>query len=83
MRASLRVFKIGSDAADDVLLNPAHLLYRSVTAEDPGPAARVEDAALSTAFYDWIIDPAGGQKVTLTFSKAGQTMYSKPPPSKD
>ncbi|KJA19328.1 hypothetical protein HYPSUDRAFT_1096123 [Hypholoma sublateritium FD-334 SS-4] len=79
VRAGMRVYKIGSDAADDVLLNPAHLLYRGATSKAPDN----EDGALSTAFYEWIVDPAAGMQVTLGFSKAGQTMYSNPPPSKD
>ena len=75
------MFKIGSDSPDDVLINPAHLLYRSVQSK---PAVQKNaDDALSTAFYEWIIDPERGQRVTLAFSKAGQVLYSKPPPSQD
>ncbi len=61
------------------LRTPAHLLYRSVQAK---PAVRKHaDDALSAEFYEWIVDPERGQRVTLAFSKAGEVLYSKPPPS--
>lgn len=62
---------MGSDNADDLLLNSAHLLY--------GAKASVEHADLCRVFQDWVVSPNGGQKVVEKFSKGGHVLYTKAP----
>ncbi|KAF8196453.1 hypothetical protein BJ912DRAFT_111431 [Pholiota molesta] len=76
VHSQLKMFKLGSDAADDVLINPAHLLFRGT-----GAARVVEKArdALCKEFYGWVVDPEGGLQVTLGFRKEGCVLYTKAP----
>jgi ABC-type tungstate transport system permease subunit len=67
----LRIYKMGSDDADDLLLNPAHLLYGSRNSTTHAETCR--------AFLDWVVSPAGGQGVIEAFSKQGQAVYTKAP----
>jgi hypothetical protein len=69
--SQLRIYKMGSDDADDLLLNPAHLLYGSRT-----PASHAE---ICRVFLDWIVSPTGGQNVIENFCKQGHVVYSKAP----
>jgi hypothetical protein len=62
---------MGSDDADDLLLNPAHLLYGSRNSTTHAETCR--------AFLDWVVSPAGGQGVIEAFSKQGQAVYTKAP----
>ncbi|KAF9482071.1 hypothetical protein BDN70DRAFT_802237 [Pholiota conissans] len=71
IREQLQIFKMGSDGEDDVMMNPAHLLYRG-----GGKGGKDE---LSRRFYDWVVDPQGGLGVTLGFEREGQVLYSKAP----
>lgn len=63
------IYKAGSDEADDLLLNPAHLL---VGANAPNPEKAV-------AFAEWLISPRG-QDVIAGFEKNGEQLYSPAPP---
>jgi ABC-type tungstate transport system permease subunit len=69
--SQLRIYKMGSDDANDLLLNAAHLLYGART-----PASHAE---ICREFLDWIVSPRGGQTVIENFSKHGQAVYSKAP----
>ncbi|KAI0407016.1 putative extracellular tungstate binding protein [Xylaria palmicola] len=64
------VYKAGSDAAADPLLNPAHLL---VGARAPNPGRAV-------AFAEWVVSDRG-QAVIAGFRKNGQQLYSPAPSS--
>ena len=57
----LKVFKRGSDDADDLLLNPAHLLR--------GKRASIANQMIYKKFMSWVISPTGGQRVVENFSK--------------
>jgi hypothetical protein len=70
------MFKLGSDAADDVLINPAHLLFRGTGA--PRVVEKERDV-LCREFYGWVVDPEGGLQVTLGFTKEGCVLYTKAP----
>lgn len=70
-KASLKVYKIGSDEADDPLLNPGHMLRGSRI-----PAVNAE---ISRAFMAWVASPKGGQKIIEKFSKHGIILYTKAP----
>jgi len=63
---------MGSDDADDLLLNPAHLLYAPQTR--PG-----SHGDICRVFLDWVVSPTGGQTVIEKFTKEGQAVYSKAP----
>ncbi|KAF9524918.1 hypothetical protein CPB83DRAFT_741595, partial [Crepidotus variabilis] len=71
VKSRLSIFKMGSDAADDLLLNPAHLLH--------GTRASLVHADLCDAFAEWVANSTGGQKVVETFSKDGHVLYTKAP----
>ncbi|EAQ85251.1 hypothetical protein CHGG_09265 [Chaetomium globosum CBS 148.51] len=62
------VFKAATDAADDPLLNPAHLL---VGARAPNPETAAE-------FARWLVG-GEGQKVVGGFEKNGEQLYSPAP----
>ncbi|KAJ3506698.1 hypothetical protein NLJ89_g6726 [Agrocybe chaxingu] len=70
IRAQLRIFKLGSDDAADLLLNPGHVLYGTKAVDHEG---------ICRAFMDWVVSPIGGQKILESFSKNGHVMYSKAP----
>ena len=67
--SALTIFKAGSDDANDLLLNPAHVLLGKNTT----------DPTIPTAFLSWVVDSAGGQQVIANFTKNGQVLYSKAP----
>ncbi|KAF5328701.1 hypothetical protein D9619_011489 [Psilocybe cf. subviscida] len=65
---------IGPDAAqEDVLLNPAHLLYAGETPRLVTP----ENERLCKAFFEWTSDtgPKGGMAVTLGLERKGFKLY--------
>lgn len=68
---SLHIYKAGTDAASDPLLNPAHVLL----------GAKVEPAYknICERFMDWVISADGGQKVIREFKHGGQVLYSQAP----
>lgn len=72
----LKVFKRGSDDANDLLLNPAHVLRGKRTSD--------ANEMICKEFMTWVISPTGGQRVVENFSKpgAGHLMYSKAPSDK-
>lgn len=63
------IYKAGSDDADDLLLNPAHLLV----------GKKAQNPKMAQAFADWVVSAQGGQKVISAFTKNGQVLYSKAP----
>jgi ABC-type tungstate transport system permease subunit len=63
-----KIYKAGSDEADDPLLNPAHLLV--------GKKAR--NSTMAYAFADWATG-YNGRKVITDFKKNGQQLYSGAP----
>jgi ABC-type tungstate transport system permease subunit len=67
--SALTIFKAGSDDANDLLLNPAHVLLGKNTT----------DPTIAGAFLSWVVDSAGGQQVIANFEKNGQVLYSKAP----
>lgn len=69
--SSLRIFKMGSDDADDLLLNPAHLLR--------GKGVPPANEGICKEFVSWVVSQNGGQKVIEKFSKNGKILYSKAP----
>ncbi|KAF8900695.1 hypothetical protein CPB84DRAFT_1847157 [Gymnopilus junonius] len=69
--STLKIFKMGSDDADDPLLNPAHLLC----GKEPLPG----NESISKEFVTWVLSRDGGQKVIEKFSKNGKILYSKAP----
>lgn len=62
------IYKAATDAADDPLLNPAHLLVGS----------RAPNPATAKAFAQWLVGE-DGQRVIERFSKNGQQLYSPAP----
>ena len=64
------IYKAATDNADDVLLNPAHLLV--------GNKAAHPDVA--DAFAKWVVS-TNGQKVITDFKKNGQQLYTGAPPT--
>ncbi|KAK3936970.1 hypothetical protein QBC46DRAFT_320536 [Diplogelasinospora grovesii] len=62
------IYKAATDDADDLLLNPAHLL---VGAKAPNPTQ-------AKAFANWLVGE-NGQKVIRGFKKDGQQLYSPAP----
>lgn len=68
---SLHIYKAGTDAASDPLLNPAHVLL----------GAKVEPAYknICERFMDWVTRADGGQKVIREFKHGGQVLYSQAP----
>ncbi|PPQ79459.1 hypothetical protein CVT25_002621 [Psilocybe cyanescens] len=67
----LKIFKIGSDNANDLLLNPAHALL--------GKQVSAANQDLCKAFMIWVTASNGGQKVVGSFEKNGHVLYSKAP----
>ncbi|KAK5047420.1 hypothetical protein LTR84_006516 [Exophiala bonariae] len=63
------IYKAGSDAEDDLLLNPAHLLV----------GAKARNPTVAQSFADWLVSPQGGQKVVGEFEKNGEILYSPAP----
>lgn len=64
------IYKAATDSADDVLLNPAHLLI--------GNKAAHPDVA--DAFAKWVVS-TNGQEVITDFKKNGQQLYTGAPPT--
>lgn len=64
------IYKAGTDNADDLLLNPAHLLI----------GANVPNLKIAKAFANWVVS-AAGQAVIVGFKHAGQQLYSGAPSS--
>ncbi|KAJ6552883.1 extracellular solute-binding protein family 1 [Mycena capillaripes] len=62
------VYKAATDAADDLLLNPAHLLV----------GKRAQNTTMALSFAEWAVS-ASGQKVITNFKKNGQQLYSGAP----
>lgn len=65
------IYKKGTDDANDLLLNPAHLLV--------GKKAPHPDEA--TRFAKWLVSDAG-QKVITSFKKYGKQLYTGAPSKK-
>ncbi|PGH16713.1 hypothetical protein AJ79_01586 [Helicocarpus griseus UAMH5409] len=68
VREQIKIFKAGSDEADDPLLNPAHLLI----------GEKAKDAEMAKKFAEWLVSPAG-QKVITDFKKDGEQLYTGAP----
>jgi len=64
------IYKASTDNADDLLLNPAHLLI----------GAKAANPDVAKAFADWVVSPSG-QSVITSFQKNGQQLYSGAPTS--
>jgi hypothetical protein len=69
------MYKMGSDDANDLLLNPAHVL----------PSSKPAHIAECEGFMAWVVDTNGGQKVIREFKKQDATgeevqLYSEAPP---
>jgi ABC-type tungstate transport system permease subunit len=69
IQSALRIFLIGSDDADDLLLNPARVL-RSKAPRNP---------TLAYDFLRWMKEDQGGQEVVRKFKLKGETLYSTAP----
>jgi ABC-type tungstate transport system permease subunit len=69
VQSSLKVFKFGTDALDDLLLNPARVL-RSRTPMNQ---------TLACDFLQWMKDDFGGQDVVRKFKLKGVFLYSTAP----
>jgi len=69
--SQLKIFKTGTDDANDPLLNPAHVLL--------GSNANVNNKDISSAFIKWVVGEPGGQYVVSQFKKHGEVLYSKAP----
>ena len=70
MSSRLKVFKCGSDDANDPLLNPAHVLR--------GKGTSAANEMIHKEFMSWVVSPTGGQRVVESFS---HLMFSKAPSS--
>lgn len=70
LQNQVTIYKAATDSADDVLLNPAHLLV--------GNKAAHPDVA--DAFAKWVVS-TNGQKVITDFKKNGQQLYTGAPPT--
>ncbi|KAH6634499.1 hypothetical protein B0J18DRAFT_21715 [Chaetomium sp. MPI-SDFR-AT-0129] len=68
LTSATTIYKASTDAAEDPLLNPAHLL---VGAKAPNPKT-------ADAFAKWTVGPAG-QNVIKGFKKNGEQLYSPAP----
>jgi hypothetical protein len=77
----MQIYKLGEIGADptqeDMLLNPAHLLYAGQTARHVTP----ENERLCQKFFEWTSDmgPKGGAPVTLGLEKNGFKLYVEAP----
>ena len=60
------IIKAGSNNADDLLLNPCHLLIGS----------KIPNAANAQTFAKWLVDEKGEQQVLADFRKNGEVLYS-------
>jgi len=69
--SKLKIFKTGTDDANDPLLNPAHVLL--------GSKANVNDKDIANAFMKWVVSEPGGQYVVSQFKKHEEVLYSKAP----
>lgn len=69
--SKLKIFKTGTDDANDPLLNPAHVLL--------GSNANVNNKDIANAFIQWVVSEPGGQYVVSQFKKHGEVLYSKAP----
>lgn len=69
VQEALQIFLIGSDAADDRLLNPARVLRSKYPM----------DEELAIDFLRWMKDDGGGQGVVREFKVKGVTLYSTAP----
>jgi len=67
----LKIFKRGTDDANDLLLNPAHVLR--------GKKVSVANQIIFKEFMPWVVSPTGGQRVVENFSIDGHVLYSKAP----
>ncbi|KAL2679115.1 hypothetical protein Neosp_009876 [[Neocosmospora] mangrovei] len=68
LRNQTKIYKAGSDAADDLLLNPARALI----------GTKAPNADEATAFVKWLVSDKG-QDVIAGFEKDGQQLYSRAP----
>ncbi|TGO31802.1 hypothetical protein BHYA_0406g00050 [Botrytis hyacinthi] len=71
IRDKMSVFKASTDAPDDPLLNPAHILV----------GTRGKNIAMAHKFADWMIARGGGQKVIEEFEVNGAILYTGAPNS--
>jgi ABC-type tungstate transport system permease subunit len=62
------IYKASTDAEDDVLLNPAHLLI----------GKKAHNATIANQFVAWATG-CDGQKVIKSFKKNGELLYSGAP----
>jgi len=69
IQKALRVYRVGSDAADDILLNPARVL------RGKSPM----DRELAIDFLRWMEDDRGGQDVIRHFKLNDVILYSTAP----
>ncbi|KAH7268586.1 hypothetical protein MRS44_011144 [Fusarium solani] len=68
LRNQTKIYKAGSDDADDLLLNPARALI----------GAKAPNADEAAAFVKWLVSDKG-QDVIADFEKDGQQLYSRAP----
>ena len=68
MRNRTVIYKAGSDSANDLLLNPAHLLI----------GKKAPNSAEAVKFAKWLVS-RNGQDVVVGFKKNGQQLYSAAP----
>ncbi|KAI8663767.1 PBP-domain domain-containing protein [Fusarium keratoplasticum] len=68
LRNQTKIYKAGSDDADDLLLNPARALI----------GAKAPNADEAAAFVKWLVSDKG-QDVIAGFEKDGQQLYSRAP----
>jgi ABC-type tungstate transport system permease subunit len=66
---AVRIYLIGSDNADDLLLNPGRALR----------ASQPMDEELAVDFMQWLKADDGGQEVVRTHSMNGVILYSTAP----
>jgi len=71
VQKALRAYLVGSDAADDLLLNPARVLR----------GRSPMDQELAVDFLQWMEDDDGGQDVIRNFKLNGVTLYTTAPKS--
>jgi ABC-type tungstate transport system permease subunit len=71
VKSQSAIYKAGTDDAEDLLLNPAHILI--------GEGAKNEQMA--DAFAQWVINDAG-QAVITGFKKNGEQLYTGAPADK-
>ncbi|KAJ8069750.1 hypothetical protein OCU04_000174 [Sclerotinia nivalis] len=69
IREKMSVFKAITDALDDPLLNPAHILV----------GTKGRNISMAHKFADWMIARDGGQKIVEEFEVNGAILYSVAP----